>query len=395
MVNFLKYYLKYIILAIVATVALVICGFYNLNRIVEVEEKKSSYTRTQFDLFISSPDKAQVAEIEGYGSVDKVFPFYAMSSAFSGSKQKEAIFLLMSDDMSNYDISVFTEKTCVEGEFNKDGIMLDEAAADLLGAKVGDSVTFAIGGRSITKTVSGLYLTSTYGTLTTGLALVDFSAEISALYTPKAYSAAFITTSDKSAAKTALADYVGEGNVAYTYEEYVKVKCSKKPNQTDEAYEAECKEKYAAYREEILASVKKGGNQVADKDDAYQLVKDKIATTEESIQSLTSTVSIAVLIVFALIGIIFVITNIGNDRILRDEGMSAVVMILGYLVINLLTAGVTAGATFGLLYMLGSQTFFMDVFLKTALYFALPVVFSVPVILIFVILYVWRLYANY
>jgi hypothetical protein len=394
MIRFLKFYLKYIILAIVGVAVLVSCGAYNLKRVVDVEERKSSYTRTQFDFFISSPDKTQVDEIKGYSCVDKVFPFYALSKAFGASKQTEKIYLLVSDDLDNYDISIFTEKTCVEGEFNKDGIMLDIEAADVLGVGVGDTVSFNIVGKSITKTVSGLYLTSTYGTLTSGVALTSFSDDISAVYSPKAYSAAFIQVNDGSAFKSLTADYVGEGNVVYTYEEYKKVNGGTMlPGQDPDEYEATIREKYEKYREDTLATAKKGGMQVASKADAYQLVKDKIETTEKSISSFNSIISISALVLFALVGIIFVIINIGDDRIRRDDGMGAGRMIAGYVAINLLLAVVTAGATLGILFALGSATYFMDVFMTTVLYFSLPVVISFPVVVLFVILYVIKLYS--
>lgn len=395
MKNFLLSILKYVILAVVFIAALIVVGMINVNTTTGVEAKKASYTRTQFDYFISSPDKEQVASIEGYSSVGKVFPYYAFNNAFTNNSDTKEIFLLISDDMADYDISLFTQKTLVSGSFDKDGIMLDQLAAQKLGASVGSSVTFNILGRSVTKNVSAIYMTSTYGVLTKGIALVNFSAEISAVYTPKAYSAAFLTANDKAAVKTALYDYAGEGNVALSYEEYVDAKCgTKPPYQTQEEFDASCAAKYAAYREEVLSAARRAGDQVSAKEDSYALLKDKIATTEKGIETLNLLTAISALALYLVVNVIFIFADRGNDRIRCESGMSGIVMFLRHTLATLITAAVIAGIVFGVLFVVASATPFIDACMITLYAASLPVAAAVPVVMIFDAIYVKLLYSS-
>lgn len=395
MKTFLKYYLKYIILTVVFVVVLIAVGAVNINKIVDVEGQKSSYTRTQFDYFISSPDKNQVAEIEKSDAVDKVFPYYALNNAFIGSSAAKEIFLLLSDDMDDYSISLLTEETCVLGSYDENGAMLDNYAADVLGVKVGDSVTFNILGKKVDKTVSAIYLTSTYGVLTKGIVLVNLSDEIKAVYSPRSYSAAFITANDVEGVKTLLKDYVGEGNVALSFEQYVAINCgTKPPYQSQEDYDAECQAKYETYRTGILQSALTGGAQVAAKADSYALLQDRIETTENSIYSLTLLTSIAAAIVFILVNVIFTVTNRYNDRIRCDDGMQFLRMFGGYALITVISVVIIAILTFGILYAVALQSFFADICLKTILYFSSSTVVACPVVILSALIYVKILYSS-
>ena len=393
--TFLKRYLKHILLAIVFIATIVGTGIANLQDIVGVEKKKSSYTRTQFDYFISSPNSKQVQEIEAASAVDRVFPYYALSNAFTQNSATKEIFLLLSDDMDDAEISLITEETRTSGAFEKSGLMLDGVAAEKLGVKVGDAVSFTILGKTFTRTVSALYLSSTYGTLTKGIALTDFSEDIRAAYRPAAYGAAFLTAKDKEGVKTLLQDYVGEGNVALSFEEYVyTVVGNKPPYMSQEEYDISCQSRYAAYREEILAAALRGGMQVAAKEDSYRLLQDQIETTENGIRRMTTLVAIATAVLMTLVGAIFVVTNRRDDCLRRDGGRRFAGMVGGYALTILLTVLLTAGISFLVLYLYAAQTFFLDLLLKTVVCFALPVAAAIPALLAFVLVYAWRLYAN-
>ena len=130
--TFFKRYLKYILLAAAFAAVLCILGAFTLQDVAETEARKSSYTRTEFDFFISSPDSAQAETIESDPSVGALFPYYALSNAFAETAAAE-VFLLLSDDMQDASISLFGEKLLVEGEFDESGAMLDLLAAEKLG----------------------------------------------------------------------------------------------------------------------------------------------------------------------------------------------------------------------------------------------------------------------
>ena len=257
-------------------------GVLTVQDIAETEARKSSFTRTEFDYFIALPDKAQAESIAGDPSVGELFPCYALSGAFSGSSGEKEIFLLLSDKMSAANVSLFGEKLLVKGEFDENGAMLDVLAAEKLGVSVGDEISFGIMGSRFTRKVSGLYLTSTYGVLKEGIVLVGLSQDIAAVYDARAYSGAFLTAKDEEGVRALLQDYVGEGNVALSFEEYVSVYFgTKPPYQTQEEYDAQCAQAYAEYRDGILESALRGGGQAVAKADSYQLIGDGVRTAEK------------------------------------------------------------------------------------------------------------------
>ena len=271
--TYLKTYLKNIALAVLLAAILVAIGAAGISSVSDMELRKSTYTRTEFDFHIAAPDAAQVSEIAQSGAVKTVFPYYAYKKAFGNTNE---ITLMASDEMDKLGASVLSEGMLIEGSFDGDGAMLDKTAADSLGVKVGDTVTFTLLGKRITKTVAAIYLPSTFAIMEKGVVAVSLSDDMTK---PAAYGGAFIVTNDRVAVAELLSDYVGEGNVALTYEQYVTVQCGdKRPDQSEAEYEAECRQKYADYRNGILESAKRGGGQVTDKLEAYSLLKEQILT---------------------------------------------------------------------------------------------------------------------
>lgn len=393
MKNFLRYYLKYIVLAAVFIAAIAAAGISNVKNIETCEARKSSYTRTQFDYYIASPSARQAEEIEADPSVDKVFPFYAVMNAFNSNAAKD-VTLLLSDDMDDSGISLITEKTCISGGYDKDGVMLDYLAAQRLRVSVGSSLTFRLKSKSFTLKVSGIYLTSTYGTLAKGIALANYTAEMKEALTLNAYGGAFLTANNKTDAEALLADYVGEGNIYLTYEEYVASYCGTKPsNQSQQEFDDECRAKYEAWCAQILAQAGKG-SQVSSKEESYALVRDLVKSTEQNVDNINISMAVATGVLFLILNIVFVVTNRKNDLLRCDEGMRFIVMAGLYSITSLVTAAVIAGAGFGIIYMAAAKTFFVAECMKTALFCSLPSLIAVPLVIAFVFIYLNRMYAN-
>lgn len=395
MMTFLKTWLKYILLAAAFTAVLSAVGAFTVQDVAEVEARTCSYTRTQFDVSISSPDSAQVEQIEGDPSVDAVFPYYALKNAFSGNAAKD-VFLLMSDDMADASISLFGDGMLVAGKFDAEGAMLDLLAAEKLGVGVGDTLRFTIMGQTFSRQVCGLFHTSTYGVLTDGIALVEYSEEIAAAHQPKAYSGAFLTANSGEGVQALLNGYVGEGNVSLSYEEYVAIYCgSMLPGQTQEEFEAQCRQQYAEYREGVLASALRGGGQVTYKEDAYRLAADSVRSAQSSAQTTEWLCAISSFLLFIVLNVIFIVANRKDDRIRSGEGMSMPRMAAGYACAISAAAVVVTALTFAILAAVSSATYFIEACMSAALYFALPVLCALPVLLAFVYVYVKRsFYSN-
>lgn len=347
--------IKYAVLAALLIALVIGMGANIIEGTVSLELKRSTYTRTDFDFHIAAPDKAQVADIEADASVECVFPYYAYSKAFSSFSK---VMLLVSDDMDDYGASLLTEGTLIEGSYDRSGAMLDKTAADSLGVGVGDSISFTLLGRRYTKTVSAIYLPSTFAILEDGIVLTELANDVTA---PAAYSGAFIVAKDKSAVSALLSGYVGEGNVALSYEQYVELKCGNiKPGQSVEDYNAECESKYAAYRAEVLASASRDGGQVVDKNEAFSLLRERILTTEKSLSDKRLFTSVGAFALMLIVSIIFTVTNTANDRIRRDTGLRSGRMWLGYFLCTLISALVAASVSAGVLFYMASGTYFAE-----------------------------------
>lgn len=384
--TYLKAYLKNIVLAVLLAAMLIAIGATAVSSISDMELRKSTYTRTEFDFHIAAPDAAQVSEIVQSGAVKTIFPYYAYKKAFGNTNE---ILLMVSDEMDKLGASVLSEDMLIEGSFNGDGAMLDKTAADTLGVKVGDTVSFTIRGKRITKTVSAIYLPSTFAIMEKGVVAVSLSADMAK---PAAYGGAFIVAGDRSAVATLLSDYVGEGNVALTYEQYVSVHCgTQKPTQTAEEYEAECKQKYADYRNGVLESAKRGGGQVTDKLEAYSLLKEKILTTEKNTKTLMILAAFAAFAVFSIVGSLAIVTNAKNDRIDIEQGVDGWRMLKNYALSSVLTAVFVAAVTGLTVFLIASGTYFASECAFVVTSTALPVLAGIPVVICFAFLYIHNL----
>ena len=390
--NLLKVYLKNIIFAVVIIAVLVGIGAHGVSSVSETELRKSTYTRTEFDFHIAAPNAEQVAQVESNPDVKSVFPYYAYKKAFGNNND---IMLLTSDRIEALGASVLTEGTLIEGSFDKDGAMIDKTAADELGLSVGDNISFTLLGRKFTKKVAAIYLPSTLAIMEKGVVAVSLSGDLATVTPPAAYGGAFIVANDRTAVAASLGSYVGEGNVALTYEQYVAIYCSeKRPGQSDEEYETACKEQYETYRKNILSSALLGGGQVVDKMDAYNLVKQQTMTTENSLRTLMTLTAIASFAVFAVVCIIFTFSNKENDVIRRDEGEEASRMILDYSLAAAFTALAISAITAITVFTLASATYFTSECIFIILSTALPVLAGIPVVAAAAFVYVQNLYRN-
>lgn len=389
----LKFFLKNIVLALLMVALLVGFGVYLINGISEVEMQKSTYTRTDFDYYIASPDKKQAQDIEADPAVDRVFPFYAFARAFSAD---DDLLLIASDDMEDHGISVFSDEMLIEGSYDPSGAMLDMTAAETLGVSVGDTVTFAFAGQRIKRTVSAIYLPSTLAIMEDGVVLVAFDQEMSRLSIPKAYGGAFVSSHDRDGVAALLHNYVGEGNVTMTFEAYVARYCSEKlPGQTDADYQKECREKYAAYREELLASAMKDRGQVMDKQDGFNLIQEQVLTSEKEQNSIRKLAALAVFAVYTVISLVFVINNRADDRIRRDMGLHPRKMLRSYTLISVITSVLMAGATAAILIVKAGGSYFTSSCMGIVTLFACAPLAALIPIFVITMFYVNMIYGGF
>lgn len=385
----IKAYIKNIILAVALVAVLVVIGTSLINDTSDMELLQSTYTRTSFDYYVSSPSKQQISELNANVAVQSSFPFYAQKKTRSNS---DKVTVLISDRMENLSASVFTQDTLVEGEPSSTGIMLDVTAAEAWGVSVGDSITVSVLGTKCTKRVAAIYLPCTLAVMDKGVAVVSTDG-LSEDQLDDNYNGAFVVANDRGALGQLLTDFVGEG-FAQTYEKFVENK-SQMPGQTEEDFEAQCRAEYEEYRSERLAEAKKEAGRVVDKQEAYELIKGRLLTTQKDVDLLKKLGAIAAFAVFAVAGIVFVVTNADNDRIRRDNGLSFGKMALQYVATTAITAVAIAVVAAIMLGVAAAKTYFAAECAGIIAVLSLPVLAGIIPVAAVCLIYVDTLYGSH
>ena len=164
-----------IALGVVAGTLLIVGGAMAVETNIAVDRATSTFTKSTFDYIVVGPSNAQVAEFKANTeAVTSVFTAYNFELNLTASKTSK-LFLLMNEDMADYDITFFNPRRIEEGQYKEDGIMLDRVAANKLGAKVGDDVRFSLGGSPFTLKVCSIYSEVNYQTMQSGVAMAKFT----------------------------------------------------------------------------------------------------------------------------------------------------------------------------------------------------------------------------
>lgn len=112
---------------------------------------QSIYKNTDMDFIAPEPSYEQVAGLEGTNGVDKVFPFYLTKTQVSVNGMSRTTTVLLSDQFQTAGITMYNEARVIEkasvGVENP--IYIDWQFAKDTGAKLGDTVSFAINNEAV------------------------------------------------------------------------------------------------------------------------------------------------------------------------------------------------------------------------------------------------------
>ena len=375
----MKKYLLNLVLVLLVTAILIATGINAVSGQVTVEEKQSSFKLTDFDYLIRTPSFDQIEALEGNTeAIKSVFACYEFEVNCTSDRTSPKLRVLFSDDMDDYGIGLFTEKTLLSGAFDKSGLMLDEKAAEKLRVSVGDTVRLALKGTSVSLEVAAIYRASTYDSLDDGLALAAFTDEIKALYLPTVfkYSHAFIEANDEALCASALSGYKPLGYVK-TKDEFIKdPPISRRPMMSDAEWQAALDSAYTSYYDETVSALKTEGN-LEKKSDHMADVAERIETTQHKVDLLTVGIAIASAVIFALVSVAILYLNRANDVLLAKEGAEKSHMLREKLVVNTLCPAIASLATFASLAAVASGKGFLNETLGVILLCSLPVLASI------------------
>ena len=124
---------------------------------------QSIYENTAMDFIAPEPSYEQVAELEGTNGIDKVFPFYLTKTQVSVNGVSRTTTVLLSDQFQTVGITMYNEARVIEKASAEveNPIYIDWQFANDTGAKLGDTVSFAINNKTVEFQVYAIYETNT------------------------------------------------------------------------------------------------------------------------------------------------------------------------------------------------------------------------------------------
>ncbi len=388
--NAFRKYLKTAITAILMAAILITAGIFVINKKAAVEGKQSSFKLTTFDYVINSPTKEQVTDFSANPAVEKIFPCYLFEISANGGFRFP---VLMCDSLDGYEVSLFNEDTCISGKADASGIMLDKTAAEKMKVKVGDSVSFAMGGRTVSLKVTGIYMASTYNGLNKGLGLAVFTDEMKSYFKNEiTYKLAFIDANDVAACKTMLSGYIPLGELI-PEATYIANRKSQ-DNPADNIYaswEASVKADYLSYKNSFMS----GNHSAAVQEKALfmQDVEDQVETRDGDVTYISVILGVASFIAYAALGILFIYMNKRDDEISLREGVPHSKMFKEYMCTNAVGALFVAFVTGVVLLAVAAMKHYLAACLPIVLLSALPILPAALIVAIFAKSYLDKMYS--
>lgn len=375
----MKRFAKYIITAIVTLGALITCGICAIRDVETVESVRSAYKLTSFEYVVTSPGFDQIIEMKNNTeAIKSVFPAHNFEPILVG-KSSAKVDLLISDDMDSYQTGLFNEKLLLEGEFDKEKISLDKYAANALDVKIGDNVFITIKGTEYKFEVGAIYLTSTYYTFKEGVALIQNKADFAALFEKaNGYDVAFIEPNDGTKCSEYLSNYKPLG-LLMSEEDYIN-ECLEKTQKPDHLTEDEFLDSlrlsYQNYKDAFLSE--DYSYYVENKSAFMEDVEEQVKTRVKGVEQLILIASFAVVIIYLIINILFVVLADKKATIIAiKDGVKSYnkLMILYHSITPIIMAVVAFGAITISFY----ASLFLNQYWLTIILFSLPILVSVIV----------------
>ena len=377
-----------IALGIVAGALLLVGGAMSVETNIAVDQATSTFTKSTFDYLIESPDKDQLKEYAANTeAVESIFPVHHYEIALASSSSAK-LHLLLSDKMADYDISFFNPNRVVKGQYKEDGLMLDEVAAQQIGAQVGSQVSFTLGASKYTLEVSSIYGAVNYSGMSTGIAMAKFTTAMANSWGegkgPSLYGFAFLAAKNKVKCAEMLQDYIPWGRLG-TYEEYKEVQDkSRTPADGDDAaWEEKVRASWEARKEtfkkqEFVKSVQ-------DKETIMEAAADTVATRKDRGLQLTLLFSIRVPLGLAGGLIAFDFLGRKRDEAEKINGKTKGILCKNIIIFDLISVGAAVVVSLAgiLIWSVVRDHFFVDSILLYSLPALAALAIAIPIGLVY------------
>lgn len=377
-----------VIISLIFAIAMIVASYFAIDTQRQIEYAERSVTAAQYDFLINDPSVEQVNQIANEQSVDSVFPVFNYSLDVSGSKMAKGIRVLFAKDMTYANNSIFSDDMVINGDIDyANGVTIDKTAAEKLGAKVGDNISYDIKGRTYTEKVVAIVTPSAskVDSYKSGVMLSSLANMASQVFVDESYNLAFIKSNNIAETNQYLQSYIPYGRMQS------KIDFSKQYDvehtrfdETDQEWNKKKEVAYQKYCDEYKASF--AGQQTSLSGEDMFLISD---TAKQKTSVLAIEIATAVLstIAYLILQVCFVLHDKKstlqdiNDaaylpRIIRDKCIVSAVAPLAIAVLSLVCGVVIAAVLFDL----------STVFMSLVLTISMPI--CICVILLPLIIYI-------
>jgi hypothetical protein len=310
---------------------------YNIYQ--QIEQSESSYTRTSYDFILGKPSFEQIDDYNTRSETIKSKAAYNFYGPISKQNTTKTLFLLGVQDYLNLDVTFFSDERMVSGTVNKDGILLDQKAANILGASIGDTLTFSIQNLLYSLEVSAIYQTNTFY-LTSGIAMFVMTDELVQKMSQIAYDLFFLDVEEPSDFFSEFQSYIPYGLLT-SQEKFVSdfKSSNTKPNDmTNDEWESQIMNAYLVYFNSFVSASYPG--YVKNKAIiATPILAENIALGERSIQTLLIINVVLMLIYFGCFIAFFKLESQWQERSIAN-GSSKTYLVVNYTIKYFLGMGV-------------------------------------------------------
>lgn len=201
-----------VLCAAVALISSLLFAFSYVNQQANSYNSQSIYKNSNVDFIAPEPSFEQVQNLPGTSGIDIVFPFYMTKTVVNVNGNSRTTTILLSDEFDNIDSTMYNSQRLIEKSSSEydNPILVDWQFCHDTSAKIGDTVSFTLGGNNVEFQISAIYETNSV--YDGGAILAKISEEQSKAIQQKSnnsgYSGMYIMASDYNACRSYLtSDY--------------------------------------------------------------------------------------------------------------------------------------------------------------------------------------------
>ena len=155
------------VILLIASMIVVISNVVFMKDFQSMEYRASTFEKTSFEIILNNPSFSQLDDLEENEHILGQYPILNMCVTVMGDKTHDMNVMIGLNDSK--ELGFFNEDTLIKGSIEKEGIELDQTAANELGASIGDIVTVLLNGSAFDFEVTAIHMPVHYVSLSRGV----------------------------------------------------------------------------------------------------------------------------------------------------------------------------------------------------------------------------------